>query len=361
MLDMGNDIRNLREYFGGVEPLPKVNPGAVEQLTKAGTHPAMAQAMGQLGTELRDGTLQMVDGTANAAVLNTKLGAVQLVPKDQLHKAFAATDPIQDAGLKARAAVDSGITKGIGTLGKLVQPAMMGATALGLVSSVISLKNLVATQGWKALVETQQGRGTLLGAATSAAFLGMYLLPMALPALGVAAPAVAAASSAVNIAQNVLGGVQLVNSYGLFGGEGFLDNDAVRAAFLIPPLTPLGGLAFWMKSRKKKQEEEAAKLKAAQQLAVERVTQQREMVKLQLQATGEISGATKGADGSILVQTSVPSDLKQLAAQLGSGGAAASAAGASSSSTAPSGASDSPNAALEQQRRQLTMVARPMR
>jgi hypothetical protein len=363
LLDTGNDIRVLRDFFKGTK-LPPVNPGAVEQLVAKGAHPAMAGAMNQLGTELRDGTLQMVEGTANAAVLNTKLGAVQLVPKAELHKAFAATDPIQDAGLKARASLDAGVTKGIGALGKLVQPAMMGATALGLVSSLISLKNTVATQGAKSLLDTQQGRGTLLGAGTSAAFLGMYLLPMVLPGLGVAMPAVAAASSMVNIAQNVLGGVQLLNSYGMFGGEGFLNNDALRAAFLVPPLTPIGALAFWMKSRKKKQDGEAAKLKAAQQVAVERVTQQREMAKLQLQSTGQISGAVQGPDGSVIVPTNVPNDLSQLAAQLGSG-AASPASGSSAAAPGPAApaaqAGDAGNAALEQQRRQLTMVARPMR
>ncbi len=147
----------------------------------------------------------------------------------------------------------------------------------------------------------------------------MYLLPMALPALGVAMPAVAAASSAINIAQNVLGGVQLVNSYGLFGGEqeknGFLDNDAVRAAFLVPPLTPIGAFAFWMKSRRKKALDEAAKLKAAQAVAVARVKQQREMAKLQLQAGGQVAGAVQGKDGSIVVPTNVPNDLSVLAAE----------------------------------------------
>jgi hypothetical protein len=361
MLDMGNDIRTLREYFGAAKPLPAVLPveAAVKQLTDAGTHPAVAGALAQLGTEVREGTMQSVAGTANAALLNTKLGAVQLVTKDDLAKAFAATDPVQDAGLKARAAVDSGINKGLGALGKLVQPAMMGATALSFVSSAISLKNLVATQGAKALLDTQQGRSTVLGAATSAAFLGMYLLPMALPALGVGAAAVGAAASAVNIAQNVLGGVQLLNNYGLFGGDGFLDNDALRAAFLIPPLTPLGAFAFWMKSRKKKAEDEAAKLKAAQELAVERVTQQREMAKLQLQSTGTISGATQGADGSVLVSTNVPNDLSQLAAQLGSGGAAAAAPAAAPASAAPASSGTSSQSLQEQ--RQLTMLARPMR
>ncbi len=365
MLDMGNDITTLRNFFSGKQ-LPPVNPNAAAQLIKAGQHPAMAGALTQLGTELRDGTLQLVEGSANTAVLNTKLGAAQLVPKADLHAAFAATDPVQSAGLKLRGNIDAGVTKGLGVLKGLVQPAMIGATALGLVSSAIGVKNLVDAKGGQVLLNTQQGRGAALGVLTSSAFLGMYILPMVLPGLGVAAPAIAAASSVINIAQNVLGGVQLLNSYGLFGGEqkknGFLDNDAVRAAFCIPPLTPIGAFAFWMKSRKKRQAEEAAKLEAAQKLAVERITQQREMAKLQLQSTGQISGAVQGPDGTISVQTNVPNDLSQLAAQL-SGGAPAPAAAAPAAG-APAAAAPAPageNTALAEQRRQLTMTARPMR
>jgi hypothetical protein len=369
MLDMGNDIKTLRNFFSGKQ-LPPVNPNAAQQLIAQGNHPAMAGALTQLGTELRDGTLQLVEGTPNTAVLNTKLGAAQLVPKADLHKAFAATDPIQDAGLRLRGNIDSGVTKGLGVLKGLVQPAMIGATALGLVSSAIGVKNMVATEGAKALVDTQRGRGAALGVVTSAAFLGMYLLPMVLPGLGVAAPAIAAASSAINIAQNVLGGVQLLNSHGLFGGDkgqkgGFLDNDAVRAAFCIPPLTPIGAFAFWQKSKKKKAAEEAAKLAAAQKLAAQQITQQREMAKLQLQSTGQISGAVQGADGTINVQTNVPKDLSQLAAQISGGVPAPAAAGApAASGEAPAAAAPSSsgeNAALAEQRRQLTMTARPMR
>jgi hypothetical protein len=367
MLDMGNDIRTLREYFGNVPKLPAVNPNAVQQLTASGRHAAVAGALNELGTGLRDGSLQVVQGSSNAAILNTKLGAAQLVTKADMHAAFNATDPVQDAGLKLRTGVNDGIHKGIGALGKLVQPAMMGATALGLASSLISLKRTVQTQGAKALVDTQQGRGLLLGAATSAAFLGMYLVPMALGAT----PVGAAVGAAINLAQNVLGGVQLVNSYGLFGGDGaasggFLDNDALRAAFLIPPLTPIGAFAFWMKNKKKQAAAEEAKLKAAQQVAAERVKQQREMARLQLQSTGQVSGATKAADGSIRIGTSVPTDLKQFAAQLGSGALppAASAAAASPAQPASGGEGDDSEggaSALEQQRQQLTMTARPMR
>jgi hypothetical protein len=240
------------------------------------------------------------------------------------------------------------------------------------VSSVISVKNLVDTRGKNVLIDTQQGRGAALGALTSAAFLGMYALPMILPGLGLAAPAIMAASSAINIAQNLLGGVQLLNSYGLFGGEqgkaGFLDNDAVRGAFLIPPLTPIGAFAFWMKNKKKKQAEEAAKLEAAQKLAVEKIKQQREMAKLQLQSTGQIAGAVQGPDGSITVNTGVPNDPAKMLAMLNGGATGAPAAAAAAPAAAPSeqsggdsGGESAGDAALQQQRQQLTMAARPMR
>jgi hypothetical protein len=358
LLDVGNDVRTLRNFFAG-KALPAVNPNAVQQLVAAGQHPATASAMAQLGGEIREGTMQMVEGSSNAALLNTKLGAAQLVQKSDLHAAWNATDPVQSSGLKLKGNIDTGITKGLGLLSKLIQPAMMGASALNLVSSVIGIKNTVATQGAQVLVDNQQGRGLATGALNSAVFLGMYLLPMAMKSLGATVPAIAAASSALNIAQNVIGGVQMLNSHGLFGGEGILNKDAVRAAFLIPPLTPLGAFAFWMKSRKKKQDDEAAKLEAAKQLAVERITQQREMAKLQLQSTGQIAGAVQGPDGSILVPTNVPNDLSKLAAQLGSGSTGAAAPGASSSQ--PAAASGGENAALAEQRRQLTMTARPMR
>ncbi|MCW2923609.1 MAG: hypothetical protein JWM98_1013, partial [Thermoleophilia bacterium] len=368
MLDMGNDIRIVRDFLQHKPPLPAVNPAAMEQLVAAGQHPAMAGAMVGLGKELREGTLQMVEGTENAAVLNTKLGALQLVPKDTLHKAFAATDPVQSAGVAMRGKIDSGVVNGLGLLKGLVQPAMIGASALGLVSSIIGVKNLVATKGKDALLETQQGRGAVLGAVSSVSYLGMYLVPMAMQALKVAVPAVAAASSAINIAANVLGGIQMLNSYGLFGGEqaknGFLDNDAFRAAFLIPPLTPIGGFAFWLKSKRKKAAAEAAQLEAAKKIAVDRVAQQREMAKLQLQSGGAVSGSTAGADGTINVATGIPQDLSLLAAQLGGAAGAAAPAPAAAAGAAPAAAPAAAaggDSALAQQREQLTMTAKPMR
>jgi len=201
-----------------------------------------------------------------------------------------------------------------------VQPAMIGATALNAVSSVISVKNLVAQNGAKVLIDTKQGRGALLGALSSVAFLGVYLAPMIMPQLNIVGAAATAVSSGINIVSNVVGAVQLLNSYGLFGEEGFLNHDAVRAAFLIPPLTPIGGLAFLMKARKKQQDAKAAKLEAAQQVAAKQIKSQAENAKLQLQQSGKVAGAATGQDGTIVVSTSVPTDMAQLAAQLGGAG-----------------------------------------
>lgn len=388
MLDMGNDIRTLRDYFGKKPPLPLADvTGGAARLVAQGHAPHLAQELAKAGEQLRigermqqmgqTGGFQMVQGTSNAAVLNTQLGAAQLLTKADAHAAYRAVDPSFSKGLELRGNIDSGINKGLSAMKGLIQPAMIGATALGFVSSVLGVKNLVDAKGGKVLLDTQQGRGTALGVATSGAFLGMYLLPMALGALGVANPAIGAVSAVVNIAQNVLGGVQLLNSYGLFGGDqpgkkgGFLDNDAVRAAFLIPPLSPIGAFAFWMKSRKKKQAAEVAKLEAAQKFAVQQITQQREMAKLQLQATGQIAGAVRGEDGAIAVPTSISSDMQQLAAQMGGGvpapagpptaGAAPAPTGAPATPAAAPAAASGENSALADQRRQLTMTARPMR
>jgi hypothetical protein len=291
---------------------------------------------------------------------------VQLVPKSDLHAAFAATDPVQSAGLKLRGNVDSGVVKGLGMLKGLVQPAMIGATAIGLVSSAISVKNILDTKGAKYLVDTQGGRGALLGALSSAAFLGMYLVPMVLPGLGLTGAAVAAASSAANIASNVLGGVQMLNSYGLFGAEkgqhSFLDNDAFRAGFLIPPLTPIGAYAFWAKSKKKKAEAEAAKLQAAEQYAQQQVAQQRQMAEMQLKSTGQVSGATQGADGSLVVSTGVPNDPAKIVAILSGGaGAPAAAAPAAAAAQAQPAAAAAPAASAAPATQNLAMTIKPMR
>ena len=326
MLDMGKDIRTVSDFVHGrTSAQPLVNPDAYAQLVKSGEAAPMAKAMVQLGTELRTPmdpaagptpTMQSLDGTGNTALINNKLGAAQLVPTATLNKAFNATDPVTDPLLKAKNAVDGGITKGLGMLKGLVQPAMMGATALNMVSSAIAVKNLVAQNGAKVLIDTKQGRGALLGAISSAAYLGLYMVPMLSKGLGLGLAASGALGATVNIVANVLGGVQMLNSYGLFGEKGFLNHDAVRAAFLIPPLTPIGAFAFLMKNREKKKAVEAAKLQAAQNLAVQQIQQQRENAKLQLQQTGHISGAAAGQDGTITVPTNVPNDLSKLAAQM---------------------------------------------
>lgn len=369
MLDMGHDIKIVRDYFKKAPPLPPVNPNAVKDLVAKGVHPVQAAALAGLGSELRmplpnapqvgAAASQVVEGTRYAAIMRSTVGeggavstAAQLVDKADLHQAWKATDPVQSSGLAAKAAVDGGVTKGLGLLKGLIQPAMMGAAALNVVTSGISLKNMVEKNGAKVLLDTQEGRSTLLNTLSSTAFLGFYLLPMALPALGVGAAASGAVMSATNIAANVLGGVEMLSRYGLFGKGaygGMMDHDAVRAAFLIPPLTPIGAFAFFMKHRQKKAEAEAAKVKAAQEQAVATAKQQREAAVAQLQASGTVSGAVVGEDGTITVPTSV--DVQALTG----------ASAASGSSGESSGASASAAAQAAQQRQQLGMTARPMR
>ncbi|MCZ4495917.1 MAG: hypothetical protein JWM25_500, partial [Thermoleophilia bacterium] len=402
-LDLGKDIATVKNYINKT-PLPAVNPDALAYLTKRGMDATNGAALVQLGTEIRNPGLlnpavlgsaasQLVDGTgrpvllrsvvetakdaagnavrdsAGKLVLQTNTGLTMVPKAEDLHKAIAATDPIQSKGLNVKNAIDSGMGKGLGMLRGLIQPAMIGASALSLISSTMTVKSMVEKNGAKSLVNTQQGRGAALGAISGAGFLGMYLVPMAMEALKVANPAVAAASAAINIGSTILGGVQMLNSYGLFGGEGFLNKDAFRAIFLIPPLTPLGAFGFYMKHKKEEAEKANAKLEAAQKYAVAQVQQQREMVKLQLQNGGSVAGATPAADGSINVTTSIPTDMSLLVRQLNGQvptaaappAAAAAPAAAPATAAAPAAAAPEGASALEQQREQLNMSARPMR
>ena len=354
MLDMGNDFRTVRNYFAGKPPVGiALEPAAAAaKLVAQGVEPGLAAELAQTGVQLRVGEaalrqgqlagLSPVSPTGDIAVRNMLLegeakGAAQLLTKADVKAAYEATDPMQSAGTHLRGQIDTGITRGLGLLKGLVQPALIGAAALGAVSNTITVRNMVAQNGAKVLLDEQQGRGALLGAISSAAFLGVYLVPMVLPQLGVASAAVSAAASAVNIASNIIGGVQMLNSYGLFGGNGFLNHDALRGAFLIPPLTPIGAFAFAMDRRKKRAEAEAAKLAAAKQVAIERVKQQSEMARLQLQKTGTVAGATK-SEGGLIVSTTIPTDMAQLAAQL-SGAGAPAAAGAPASAPPAAAAS----------------------
>jgi hypothetical protein len=143
-----------------------------------------------------------------------------------------------------------------------------------------------------------------------------------------------------------------------------LDNDAFRAAFLIPPLTPIGAYAFWAKHKKKQAKAEAAKLQAAEQYAQTQVAQQRQMAEMQLKSSGQVSGATQGPDGSLVVSTGVPNDPAKIVALLSGGAAAAApAAGAPSDGAAQAqAAAAAPAAASAAAPAQtLPMAIKPMR
>lgn len=351
MMDMGNDIKTIRNFMKGVET-PLVNPNAAQQLVQQGMSAPEAQALARLGGELRMGQAltqrgmalpaeasRLVAGTGNSAIeLGANAGTTKL-QTGLVHKAFNATDPIQDAGLKGRAAIDGGINRGLGALRGLIEPAMIAGAGINAVVSVMRLKGMVEKNGAQALIDHQQGRDAALGAANSIAFLGIFTLPKILPALGLAKFA-GPVGAAVNITANVIGGVQMLDRYGLFGDKGFLNHDAVRAAFLIPPLTPIGGLAFLMKHRKEKREDEAKKLEAAKQLQKTQLQQQLELAKLQLQQTGTIAGAVQGENNTVTVTTGIPADASQLVSGLTSAAVAASsetAAGAPAAATGSTG------------------------
>lgn len=57
-------------------------------------HPAISQALEQLGAGLRNGTLQPADDSVNTAIVNTQLGTVQLVSKTDLATALAMQPPV---------------------------------------------------------------------------------------------------------------------------------------------------------------------------------------------------------------------------------------------------------------------------
>ena len=365
LLDTGRDIQIVRDFLRKTPQL-EVNPNAMAQLIAKGADPAMAQALTQLGTDLRvsgdTGPLMrnVADAArnpslaANAVLLDTKNSALQFADKGALKQAWAATDPMQNAGVNARMAIDDGMSKGFSTLGKLIQPVMLGVSALNVVSNFLNLKNIVEKKGATYLLDTQHGRNATMSLAVGTASLGMSLLPMAVRMT----PGVGALLSAVSIGVNVLSGVQLLNSYGLFGEQGFLNNDAVRSAFLVPPLTPIGAFAFVMKARRKKAEAAAAKTEAAKSLLAERVAQQQEMAKIQLQSTGKIAGATTGQDGTIKVTTTIPTDIKVLEAQLSGTAIAAATAGAKTSGSSGGSSMTAEDRATIASQRQLMMTAR---
>jgi hypothetical protein len=320
-LTTGKDLRDVGTALGMAPPLPAVRPmgDVVKDLVAKGSTAADAKMLAELGTSLRTGPNSLIPADESAIAMRgvdqatgrlSELGTSR-IPTKVVNQAFNATDP-EGAFLTAKLknSVDGHVNNGIGALGKLVGPAMMVTSGISAVTGVMNVRSIAKKYGVGTLFDTSAGRQALGGAVSSTLYLAMQALPKLLPTM--AATPMMGIMGGLNIITNVISGVTFLDRYGLFGDKGFLNHDAIRAAFLIPPLTPIGALAFVMKNRKEKKEAEAKQLEAAKKLQVQQLQQQLKLAQLQLQQSGTISGATKNADGSITFSTGVPVDPGQL-------------------------------------------------
>jgi hypothetical protein len=316
---------------------------------------AMGAAVGELGQQLGTGqatvvgAATMLNGAPNPladyhAIMNSE-GALQLVPKDAvLEGAKMVTPPLQ-GGAKLQTGISNGINGAFKSIAPFLKTLQVGGAIFGTIANGMQMVSVAQNQGAKSLITTRDGRSALFGFLGSATFLGMMALPLAAPALGAS---IGVAASAMNIASNVFSGISMLSYAGLGGEGGFLDHDAVRAAFLIPPLTPLGLAAMWLKRRETDAKKKAEAAQAQQQAAAQALQQQRQQAEAQLQAGGVPAGGQKLQDGSVLVQTGVASDLSSV------GGAPES--GQQAPTAQQQAAPDTGNL-----NRQLQLVARPMR
>jgi hypothetical protein len=231
-----------------------------------------------------------------------------MLPKNAVHQAMMATQPPLHGPMKVQQGVTNAVSGAIGALRPLLKGLQIGGSVVGAVSGAMNINRIVKTQGAKALLFTQEGRGALFNFTSSASYLGM----MALPTLAFGPAGMAAGYAGLNIISNVFGGLSMLNYAGFFGDGGWLDHDSVRAAFLIPPLTPIGLAGLWMKRRKKQEEAKVAQLKTNQQIAVQQVGQLREQAAQQLQAGGTLAGAIRKEDGSLVLPTAIPTDLSKM-------------------------------------------------
>jgi hypothetical protein len=267
----------------------------------AGLAPGMAQASLELARQINAGQVAVVGapGTAMAskAAIYTSEG-LQLVDKPLLQHGMKLAQAPTSVGGKMQAAMTSGIHGALGSMRPFLGMLGMGASLFGTIGGFMNLQVAVKNGGVQSLFTTKQGRSVLTGFLSSASFLGMMMLPALAPTLGASA---AVASAGLNVASNIFQGLSMVNQGGLFGSGGYLDSDAVRAAFLIPPLSPVGLAAMWMKRREK---EAVAKRKAEEQDQQRRAEQIQAFMAQstqQLQSAGAIPGAVVQEDGSVLV------------------------------------------------------------
>lgn len=323
MLSTGKDLHDVKVALGAAKPTGAVLPPdqIVKDLMAKGASAGDAKMYAELGVNLRTGQQSLVAGKESAINLGrgvdpatgkvVELGTSR-IPSEVVHKAFNAADPDGAYGaLRLKNGVDSKVNNGLGALSKLVGPAMMVTTGIGAVSGIMNVKSIAQKYGVQTLFDTSAGRQALGGAVSSVLSLIQQTLPKLLP--GMANVPMMGIMGGLNIVSNVVSGVQFLDRYGLFGDKGFLNHDAVRSAFLIPPLTPIGALAFFMKSRKDRKDEEAKRIEGAKQQQVQQLQQQMKLAQLQLQQGGSIPGATVNKDGSITFATNVPVDPAQLA------------------------------------------------
>jgi hypothetical protein len=272
----------------------------------------LASMKGLAGEVLQPGTGAQVVGTGSLAgnvAIMTKEGTLQMVPKDLLKLGAKEAMPKPSGLLAAREGVNNVIHGGLASLRPAIKPLMTGASVLGMVSSLMNLQFITKNYGVDSLYKMKDGRGALLGMLSSASFLAMMVPAVAtLPQANVI-------FAGLGLASNIFGGLSMLNYAGVFGEGGYLDHDGVRAAFLIPPLTPVGLFAMWMKRREKAAVKEKAALEANKTKAVQTLQQVRGQAEQTLQSGGQLAGAKKLEDGSIVIETGVPNDLSKPVAE----------------------------------------------
>lgn len=279
---------------------------------------AIQGALTGLGKSLRTGGHGLVGagGLADkAALMSAADNSLSLVPKGAVHAAMKATETPLTGALKVQSAVSNGVMGALSALKPFLRTLQVGGSIFGAVAGALNIGYTIKNGGYKSLVTTQQGRGAVSNFVASSAFLGMLALPVLAGPLGIGAGALSVGYAALNVASNVFSGISMLNYAGLFGDGGWLDHDGVRAAFLIPPLTPVGLYAMWMKRRKRDEEAKAKQLEQAKQTMQQTVASIRKQSAGQLQEAGSVSGAVQQDDGSLIVPTQLPNDLRELAGQ----------------------------------------------
>lgn len=284
----------------------------IQQAARAGASGVPSEVMnamkGLASEVVQPGVGAQVVGTgglADKVAVMTREGTLQLVPKDLLKMGAKEVMPKPAGLLGVREGVNNIVHGGFKSLMPAIKPLMTGASILGAVSSLMNLTFITKNYGVDALWKMKDGRGAMLGMLSSMSFLGMMIPAVAtLPQANVI-------FAGLGLASNIFGGLSMLNYAGMFGEGGYLDHDAVRAAFLIPPLTPVGLFSLWMKRREKAEKKKTEALEANKQKAVQTLQQVRGLAEQTLQSGGQMQNARKLEDGSIVIDTGVPEDLSK--------------------------------------------------